>query len=865
MCRKSLLYMLLACTFTLSLAHAAPPYHVPLGGAPGYTGETGAGNVTQQEPPDNIIFGPTVTTFTPTLFIPTQCLRPVCYAVFNPYLAGAKRTYTYNAILEDYTLDVRNSSLRKLSPSQSSHPLVFYGDMNVILAGGILTPIPSVAPDAEILSYEVQPDIRVEFYKDSADNLYVKPRLPAGSELTVRLKVWMGTDYRYFMQNIPQHLTLEDVPQDVRISVPDNVRQKAQILVKRLGLENERNINKIVGTLSAYFSTFGCDSASETGQDIYLAIVNSRQGACSQRAFGFFVTANSMGLPTRLVTNECHAFVEVYIPGEGWKRVDLGGCGAPEIKNTEGKVPFMLQHATTEGGERPDVSSEPLEIPARGSTENLSGGKGSAGPAAGEVDDVSDSDGDGLSDAQEQMLELDSLNPDSDGDGLSDGFERCILKTNPSSMDTDRDGTPDGSEDPDADGLTNLMEQEMGTDPLEYDSDGDGISDALDPEPVGRDSDGDGLSDAFERQANTLPNNPDSDGDGIPDGAEDPDGDGLINSYEQKLGTSPTGTDSDGDGLSDGFEAVLAGTDPTSTDTDGDGIPDGAEDPDGDGMTNQEEQALGKDPGTPDADTVPEAEPEEENTTREQNLSISLRLSTSSAEPGEVIVASGELTDKGEALPGRRIEILANNSRVADTLTNSSGGYEAMLNLSSPGVYILRAVYRSNESPYRQVESSEVEITVENPDSEEHTNVPMIIGAGLLLAGIGGAAMYLLRLKSKPVAHVKIAKDKSASTSTETPAGTDYRSRIIIAYNQLLRQLDAKGIRREDTQTHWEFCRRVLSRLPEAGEGMKRITSLYEVALYSNHPVDESHYLAATGEIDRIRTLLSGGDRREGT
>jgi len=43
----------------------------------------------------------------------------------------------------------------------------------------------------------------------------------------------------------------------------------------------------------------------------------------------------------------------------------------------------------------------------------------------------------------------------------------------------------------------------------------------------------------------------------------DPDGDGLTNLQEQTLGTNPTLADTDGDGFSDGAE-VLAGTDPNN-------------------------------------------------------------------------------------------------------------------------------------------------------------------------------------------------------------------------------------------------------------------------------------------------------------
>jgi hypothetical protein len=59
---------------------------------------------------------------------------------------------------------------------------------------------------------------------------------------------------------------------------------------------------------------------------------------------------------------------------------------------------------------------------------------------------VLDSDGDGLSDAVERQLGTDPLNPDSDRDGLSDYEEICVYGTDPLNPDSDGDGFLDGEE-----------------------------------------------------------------------------------------------------------------------------------------------------------------------------------------------------------------------------------------------------------------------------------------------------------------------------------------------------------------------------------------------------------------------------------
>jgi hypothetical protein len=78
------------------------------------------------------------------------------------------------------------------------------------------------------------------------------------------------------------------------------------------------------------------------------------------------------------------------------------------------------------------------------------------------------------------------------------------------------------------------------------------------------DLDADNEPDALEPDLGLDPNNADTDGDGVADGDE------LTN-----YGTDPTVFDTDGDGVSDGEELFGTQTDPLVWDTDGDGVADG--------------------------------------------------------------------------------------------------------------------------------------------------------------------------------------------------------------------------------------------------------------------------------------------------
>jgi hypothetical protein len=141
------------------------------------------------------------------------------------------------------------------------------------------------------------------------------------------------------------------------------------------------------------------------------------------------------------------------------------------------------------------------------------------------IDFVGDHDQDGLLDILELRVHSSVFQGDTDGDGLSDAYEFYSLMpfALPDSADTDGDGQTDAVSDVDSDGLPNIVERDIGTDPLTPDTDNDTVDDFTELthpglDPLEADSDHDGLEDASELRLGTNPSHPDSDGDGIPDG-----------------------------------------------------------------------------------------------------------------------------------------------------------------------------------------------------------------------------------------------------------------------------------------------------------------------------------------------------------
>ena len=136
-----------------------------------------------------------------------------------------------------------------------------------------------------------------------------------------------------------------------------------------------------------------------------------------------------------------------------------------------------------------------------------------------------DTDNDGLVDGVENLLGLNYKEKDSDGDGLDDYFEYSLCGLNPLEKDTDGDGVLDGDEDCDEDELSNALESYYNTDPLVKDTDNDGLNDYEEvitylTNPLCIDTDEDELSDYDDVKLGFSPLNKDSDDDGTIDSQE---------------------------------------------------------------------------------------------------------------------------------------------------------------------------------------------------------------------------------------------------------------------------------------------------------------------------------------------------------
>jgi transglutaminase-like putative cysteine protease len=260
---------------------------------------------------------------------------------FTPSTAPFKRLEAFDAVLSDYHVEVRDTRLVRLAALQGGAPPrpeedAFYADMVVDLPSEGNVRIPSVGPGARVVHARLGiggTPISFQILRDGADNWFLLPA-PAAEGPRALGANGLPKRARLVMEVAVARAAFGGAPGDVSWSelplvppLPENVARDAAIVRAAIGISRAMRPGEATRKLVDYFRGFGDSEEPPAPRgSVYLDLALSRKGVCRHRAYAFLVTAQSLGIPTRLVENEAHAWVEVH-DGTLWRRIDLGGAG----------------------------------------------------------------------------------------------------------------------------------------------------------------------------------------------------------------------------------------------------------------------------------------------------------------------------------------------------------------------------------------------------------------------------------------------------------------------------------------------------------------------------------------------------------
>jgi len=279
----------------------------------------------------------------------------------------------------------------------------FWGSVVLDFSDGSTVPLPSVSPESRILTLRTEPaNVAMHVERDHADNFYAvldaphPPRDVRVIFLTDAPRTYFGFDDGAALPTAPSDALVADVP-----VLPEDVERDALDFARELGLSRGDPFDRVLGALVDHFRAFeeSEEPPADTG-NIYLDLARGMRGVCRHRAYAFSITAMALGIPTRFVNNEAHAWVEVHMPERrGWLRVDLGGSAQGLVSRSADRgpayqppvrdllprpEPYERAHASAQSAAPPATSTTTTTTSTSGS------GSGSTGTGTGTTSGSSD-------------------------------------------------------------------------------------------------------------------------------------------------------------------------------------------------------------------------------------------------------------------------------------------------------------------------------------------------------------------------------------------------------------------------------------------------------------------------------------------
>ena len=265
--------------------------------------------------------------------------------VFDPEVAPFKRESSLDRVGVDLRMSASGTgNVQQVvgQPARPGHEL-FWGHVQLKLQPNQAVVLPSVAPTSQVLSWQVEPPVALQLWRDRAGNFSVQ----ADHTGVVDLRFLMDGPTDYFAAPLGV-ATARDDPENPVLS--PEVAAMATALWPTLGVHAQLERGAAIGRLVEWFRSFEPGEPPPATGAALSDLVLSKKGVCRHRALGFVIMVQSLGISAHFVSNDAHAFAEVWAPavsGRGaWQRVDLGGgADSLELHGAQGKHLHQPLHA----------------------------------------------------------------------------------------------------------------------------------------------------------------------------------------------------------------------------------------------------------------------------------------------------------------------------------------------------------------------------------------------------------------------------------------------------------------------------------------------------------------------------------------
>jgi len=281
---------------------------------------------------------------------------------FRPSVLPFKRLHAFDEVRADLTLGVHDGALRRVMASGSvqTGEAAFFGDYELDLQQDQAVRVPTVGAGTRLISLSTKPTVSLELVSDGAENWFARSERTERVHVVVQLALAERALVAGFADKTFADLHPQLVP------LPDEARAAAARVTSALGLTPNEAPAAVLDKLVAHFRSFEASAELPTATntaELYVELALTKKGVCRHRAYAFLLTALALGLPTRLVHNEAHAWVEVH-DGSVWHRLDLGGAPS-DIEETRPPADVPLYRAPADPFAWPQGSQSGSSLAAR--------------------------------------------------------------------------------------------------------------------------------------------------------------------------------------------------------------------------------------------------------------------------------------------------------------------------------------------------------------------------------------------------------------------------------------------------------------------------------------------------------------------